>query len=640
MNKCPHCGAMIKENYKICSECGTILITLSTETTAHINLLRKKIEAEPKDVKLRLELGCLYQKHELLYEALDEYKTVIGFDLNNYEAHYKSAIIYLKLKDLNRAENGFHTALNVNPQSEEALIGLFRVYYLENKIIEAITLGERIVKLKPDSVEFHMLLKNLYKQKDDKEKVFMELQKLESLIPDNEQIIKEIVQYFTDQNDIAGLIKYYEKIEEMKIEDIKLGLAVGKYYDDNGEYDKAVEHFSKMLNKENISVETIERINSYLVLAYFARGDIPNAIACARKLPAEKVDARDEELTKKLASTFYEIGKYYLKNNKSKDALSFFTKAINYDPHTKDYQQILEKSKAEIILANKKLLRKFLSISLGAIAVAILGVVVWHLSHNKIIIFVEPSNGVAIFIDDKQMELHSNKSGMFESPEIFISSHTVVIKKEGYNNWQEKINIGFGRDVIVKVNLTPLYGYFRVNSQPESANVYLDDKFVGKTSYTSAGISAVSHKIAIEYPGYQTFIQNINIPANDTVDLGVVILKNLAGSWVGSIGEEGVTYNASFEMTIKQDGSQIKVEYRHIPSKEISYQGKINGIVLKNDFLADGNVNCRWRNVFYWENTKRRVIIRGKLSENWERIEGTHFAEGLGEHKWWATRKR
>lgn len=154
MNKCPHCGAMIKENYKICSECGTILITLSTETTVHINLLRMKIEGQPKDVKLRLELGGLYQKHELLYETLDEYKTVIGLDPNYYEAHYKSAIIYLKLKDLNRAENGFHTALDVNLQSEEALIGLFRVYYLENKIIEAITLGERIVKLKPDSIEY------------------------------------------------------------------------------------------------------------------------------------------------------------------------------------------------------------------------------------------------------------------------------------------------------------------------------------------------------------------------------------------------------------------------------------------------------------------------------------------------------
>jgi len=70
MNNCPHCGAPIKEKYKICSACGTILITLSTEVAAHINLLRKKIENEPKDIKLHIELGSLYQKYDFLNEAL------------------------------------------------------------------------------------------------------------------------------------------------------------------------------------------------------------------------------------------------------------------------------------------------------------------------------------------------------------------------------------------------------------------------------------------------------------------------------------------------------------------------------------------------------------------------------------------
>lgn len=640
MNNCSHCGAPIKENYKMCSGCGTILITLSTETSAHINLLRKKIEAEPKDVKLRLELGSLYQRHDLLYEALDEYKTVLGLDANNYDAHCKSAIIYLKLKDLSRAENGFRTALHIQPQSEEAIIGLFRVYYLENKVVEAIALGERIVKLKPDNVEFHMLLKNLYKQKGDKEKVLLELQKLESLVPDNEQVIEEIVQYFTDQNDIAGLIKYYQKMEEMKIEDIKLGFAIGKYYYDCGEYDKAIEHFIGLFNKQNISDEMVEGINIYLILSHFARGDISNATSLTRELPVEKSSTITEELAKKLASIFYEIGKHFLGDNKSKEAISFFTRAINYDPGVKDYQQILEKTRAETTLANKKLLSKTLSIAAGAVVVVIVLMLVWHLSHNKIVLFVEPSDGVAIFIDNKQMELQSKKPGMFETPEMFISAHTVVIEREGYNRWQKKVNIGFGGDVIIKAALIPIYGYFRVNSQPESANVYLDGELVGKTPYVSAGISAVSHKLGIEFPGYQFYTQQINIMPDDTIDLGVVVLKNLAGIWIGSIGENGVTYNASFEMTIKQDGSQIKVKYQHTPSRELSYKGEFNGIVLKDDFLADGNVNCKWRNVFYWENAKRRVIIKGKLSEDWERIEGTHFAEGLGEHKWWAVRKK
>jgi|GEM_PF-1201144 len=640
MNNCPHCGAPIKEKYKICSACGTILITLSTEVAAHINLLRKKIENEPKDIKLHIELGSLYQKYDFLNEALDEYQKVISIDANNFDAYSKSAIIYLKLKDLSKAESAFRSALHINPHSEETLIGLFRVYYLQNKTIEAIALGEKIVKSRPNNVEFHMLLKNLYKQKGDKEKVFMELQKLESLIPNNEQVIKEIVQYFTDQNDMEGLIKYYQKMQEMNIEDIKLGFAIGKYYYDSGEYNKAIEHLNGMLIKENLAAETDTMIHIYLALAHFAKGDITSAASSVIRISPEQTTNIDGETRNKLASLFFEIGKNDLQNKKSKEAISFFEKAVSYQPDAAEYQQILDKTKTDAAISNKNFLRKILFISIGAIAVCIIIALMWHLSHNKIVIYVEPATEITILIDGKRMELQSKKSGVFESPKIFISSHTVVIEKEGYNKWQDRVNIGFGKDAVIRANLIPLYGTFRVNSEPDSANVYLDGEIVGKTPYVSGNIPALSHKINIELLGYQSYTRNITITQGDTVDLGTVSLKNLVGTWVGQIGEPGVAYNASFEMTIKQKAGQFTVKYRHHPSGELTYNGDINGIVLKNDFLADGNVNCRWRNVFYWENTKRRVIIKGKLSDNWERIEGKHYAEGLGEHDWWAVRKK
>jgi len=72
----------------------------------------------------------------------------------------------------------------------------------------------------------------------------------------------------------------------------------------------------------------------------------------------------------------------------------------------------------------------------------------------------------------------------------------------------------------------------------------------------------------------------------------------------------------------------------------MTYKGEINGIISNNDFLADGYINCREHNVFYWTTTKKRVILRGKISDDWERIEGKHYAEGLGEKDWWAKREK
>ncbi|MGB9720045.1 MAG: PEGA domain-containing protein [bacterium] len=640
MDNCPHCGKPIKEKYKMCSACGTFLITLRTETSAHINLLRKKIESDPKDVKLRIELGGLYQKNGLLLEALDEYKIAIGIDPNNFDAHNKSALIYLKNHELNDAEKSFRSALHIAPNSEEPLIGLFRVYYLQNKIIEALALGEKILKIKPDSVEFHMLMKNLYKQKGDKEKTFHELQKLESLIPDNVEVIKEIVQYFTDQNDMERLIKYYRKMEEMKIDDIQLGFMIGKYYYDNGEYDKADEFLNSLLVKENISEEMMSAINCYLTLAKFDNGDLSGAEYYINRIPVSQVTSFDEETRRKLASIFYKIGDKHLKEKKSKNAVLFFEKAVEYDHDAIEYKEMLEKTRIEVEVSTKNFIRKTISISIGAVAIVIFILLIWTLVRNKIVIYVEPATDVLVSIDGKKLDTQSKKAGVFESSKMFMGSHTIVIEKAGYERWQTRVNIGFGRNAVVRASLVPLYGVFQVNSEPESANVYLDGELVGKTPYVSGNILLTPHKVEIVFPGYQVYTRNIALSEHETLDLGMIVLKNPLGTWIGKIGEDGITYNASFKMTIKEKNGQLTVKFQHQPTAELTYNGEIPALLIKDDFLADGAVNCKERNVFYWTTKKKRVILKGKLFDDWERIEGKCYTEGLGEKNWWAKRER
>ncbi|MEO0128769.1 MAG: PEGA domain-containing protein [candidate division WOR-3 bacterium] len=638
MNNCPHCGATIKENYKLCSACGTILINLSTETTAHINLLRKKIESDPKDVNLRVELGSLYQKNGLLYEALDEYKIAIGIDPNNFDAHSKSALIYLKLNDLSNAESSFRSALNIKPDSEESLIGLFRVFYLQNKTIEAITIGEKVIKIKPESVEFHMLMKNLYKQNGDKEKTFLELQKLEQLVPDNEQVIKEIVQYFTDQNDMEGLAKYYQKMEEMNIEDTKLGMAIGKYYYENGNYEKATEMLNKLLTKEGVTDEMRTMILTYLTFASFAKNNLTEAENFVLKIQ-EPFDRIDEQSRKKLALIFSKIGTNRINNNKKREAISFFERAIKCDPDNKQYQEILSKIRTEILTAQRNFIKKALLIAGSAVAVCIIVILLWNFTRNRIIINIEPTTDLTILIDGRQMELINRKIGVYETPELFIGSHIIDIEKEGYEKWQAKVNLGFGKNTVISASLVPIYGVFQINSQPESADVYLDGMLVGKTPYISENIQAIPHKLELRMPGYQIFTSDIKLVSGETLDLGIIILKNLVGDWKGKIGHDGISYNASFKMTVNQKDGQIKIKYFHQPKNEMTYSGEINGVISKNDFLADGNVNCKERNVFYWTTTKKRVILKGKISDDWERIEGKHYAEGLGEKDWWAVRE-
>jgi len=43
--------------------------------------------------------------------------------------------------------------------------------------------------------------------------------------------------------------------------------------------------------------------------------------------------------------------------------------------------------------------------------------------------------------------------------------------------------------------------------------------------------------------------------------------------------------------------------------------------------------------VFYLAQTKKKIVMRGKISDNWERIEGKYSIEGIAEQNWWADLK-
>lgn len=73
MPNCPECGKPIPTGYKICPSCGVGSTVLKVEIAAHINLLRKKIQMDPSNARLCVELGDLYHNHGLIHEALDAY---------------------------------------------------------------------------------------------------------------------------------------------------------------------------------------------------------------------------------------------------------------------------------------------------------------------------------------------------------------------------------------------------------------------------------------------------------------------------------------------------------------------------------------------------------------------------------------
>lgn len=636
MANCPECGTPIPEGQEKCPACGEIPMNLSTTTAAHINLLKKKLEKEPTDAKLLIELGDLYYKHKFPREALNHYQKAAKAHVSNYDAQIKSAHLFLRFRELDNSEHAFRTALHINPKSSEALIGLFRTYYLADRTTEAIVLGEKIIQSKPDSVEFHMLLKNLYSRKGDKEKTLQELLELVSLVPNNEQVVKELAALYKNENNMEKLAEYYHKMLDMNIEDVELGVHIVKHYFEKHTYDKVIEHASLLLQKESVTPEIDTIVRTYLAQAHFIKGNISEAKHFADTINPAPAQDLDETSRKSLASLYYDIGQKELEKGKAKKAIACFEKAVLFDEETLEYKQLLEKTRTDVSISTQQLFHKIGIIGGSALGACIVIIVAWLLVRNRIILHVDPFDEVIVLIDGKLVEPSPDEPAVVKSPILFIGSHTVEIDKAGYETWQRSVNIGIGRPTKLDVKLVPLFFFLQVTSIPESASVLIDGEVVGKTPFMSDEITAAPHIIEVLYTGYNTWKHELTDMMSDSIDLGIITLRNLAGTWRGQIGEDSYAYKAAFSMTIEQIGEKLSIKYYHTPRENHRYSGKISGNVKDGNFFATGNVTYRYLKVFYWAEEKQKITMQGKMSDNWLRIEGKHSIGSFAEKDWWA----
>jgi len=639
MPHCQECGREIPEGQKKCIMCSEHTGKLNDKVLAHINLLTKKLEQDPLNTDVRMNLGELYQKNGLLEDAVNEYEKILDADASNFSAQNKYAHIHLKLKNLEKAEQGFRTAIHIDPSSTASLVGLFRTYYLQDKITEAIAVGTKLTVQKPDNVEFHMLLKNLYKQKGDTEKTLAELQILEKLAPGNENVIRELADHYKNSNDLNKVIEVYSKMMTMKVEDLDLCFYIGVRYFKDRKYDDVIVHFTDMLKKENIAPNMEAIIHAYLILAYFQKGDLHNARNIIAETQPEHAQFMDPDMKKKLGAVFFTIGKNSYDNHRPREAILLLEKAITFDNESTEYSQLLDKTRHEASEKYKILVNKVLMFGGGILGACLILFLGWISIRNRIIIEVDPENDLTVLINGDTITSRNEKTGAIQSPIYFIGKHDIVIEKAGYETWQDEANIGFAKPTKLAIQLTPIFYTLSLTSVPESAEVIIDGEMMGITPFTSDEIPACPHSIELKLLGYEPWQINLMLAEEDVVDLGTIHLKNLAGKWLGEVGTHSFAYNASFSMTIEQTADILTIKYFHQPREEIKYSGTIKGKVENNTFYAEGKVIHKYYKVFYWAEEKRKITMQGTLTNSWQRIEGSHLIESFAPESWWAERR-
>jgi serine/threonine protein kinase len=106
----------------------------------------------------------------------------------------------------------------------------------------------------------------------------------------------------------------------------------------------------------------------------------------------------------------------------------------------------------------------------------------------------------------------------YENSELEAGSYRILLRKKGYSDYNVTVKVTANKTATVNRNLT-LVGKLVVSSDPSGAEIRLNDKTIGKTSFTSDQIDVGEYKIVIRKDGFKPYSGNVNIEANKTVTI-------------------------------------------------------------------------------------------------------------------------
>ncbi|MGR3294050.1 MAG: PEGA domain-containing protein [Candidatus Scalindua sp.] len=134
-----------------------------------------------------------------------------------------------------------------------------------------------------------------------------------------------------------------------------------------------------------------------------------------------------------------------------------------------------------------------------------------------------PPNAMA-FIEGKEIGT---------TPVIITNSspgtYLVEIKMDGYETWNESVNIEQGKEITITADLQMKAGSININSNPSDATIHLDGKMVGKTPETIADLSHGMHLVEVMMEGYEPWSKNVDVKGDKENTL-IATLQKITGS--------------------------------------------------------------------------------------------------------------
>ncbi len=106
-----------------------------------------------------------------------------------------------------------------------------------------------------------------------------------------------------------------------------------------------------------------------------------------------------------------------------------------------------------------------------------------------------------------------------------LGEHFVEVTKENFNTWSQKIDVSEYKVIQLMANLQATSASISVDSDPEGATVYINDKQKGVTPLKVGNLDAGDYTLRVEKEGFAPYTEKITVSKGETVTRNIALKK-------------------------------------------------------------------------------------------------------------------
>jgi tetratricopeptide (TPR) repeat protein len=271
--------------------------------------------------------------------AIQQYEIIVRLDPKSVDDHIMLGRLYHADNQLKKGQEEEKTALQLAPDSEEAVATLAMFYSEEGDAAKAAETLSSIPEANR-SAKLYLMLGGTYDQQKDYKKSIDAYQHAIALDRDNLDAIRGLADALLNDGQTAKALQQYQVIADANPEDARTYIRIAEIYRRQGKLDQALQS----LKKAQSMVKDSDQISYGIAEIYQTQGRYDEAIQQLQALlkSSEGKTSQDDQDNR---SVFLErLGTAYRDNNQEQQAIDTFRQmlALGKDGQKRGYQELID----------------------------------------------------------------------------------------------------------------------------------------------------------------------------------------------------------------------------------------------------------------------------------------------------------